>query len=45
MLIVPYPGKNHITNLSGKLNKACYAMKAIEPFMSQEPMKMIYYSY
>jgi hypothetical protein len=37
--------KNHITNLSGKLNKACYAIRAIKPFMSQESMKMIYYSY
>jgi hypothetical protein len=37
--------KNHITNLSGKLNKACYAIRAIKPFMPQESMKMIYYSY
>jgi hypothetical protein len=37
--------KNHITNLSGKLNKACYAVRAIKPLMSQESMKMIYYPY
>jgi hypothetical protein len=37
--------KNHITNLSGKLNKACYAIRAIKPFMSQESMKIIYYTY
>jgi hypothetical protein len=37
--------KNHITNLSGKLNKACYAIRTIKPFMSQESMKMIYYDY
>jgi hypothetical protein len=37
--------KNHITNFSGKLNKACYAIRAIKPFMSQESTKMIYYSY
>jgi hypothetical protein len=36
---------NHITNLTGKLNKACYAIRAIKPFISQESMKMIYYSY
>jgi hypothetical protein len=37
--------KNHITNLSGKLNKACYAIRAIKSFMSQESMKMTYYAY
>jgi hypothetical protein len=37
--------KNHITNLSGKLNKACYAIRAIKSFMYQESMKMIYYYY
>jgi hypothetical protein len=37
--------KSHITNLCGKLNKACYAIRAIKPSMSQESMKMIYYSY
>jgi hypothetical protein len=37
--------KNHIKTLSGKLNKACYAIRAIKPFMFQESMKMIYYSY
>jgi hypothetical protein len=36
--------KNHITNFSGKLNKACYAIRAIKPFMSQESMKIIYYA-
>jgi hypothetical protein len=37
--------KNHITNLSVKLNKACFAIRTIKPFMSQESMKKIYYSY
>jgi hypothetical protein len=37
--------KNHITNLSVKLNKACYAIRAIKPFVSQESMKMFYYSF
>jgi hypothetical protein len=37
--------KHHITGLTSKLNKACYAIRAIKPFMSLEVMKMIYYSY
>jgi hypothetical protein len=37
--------KDHITGLTSKLNKACYAIRAIKPFMSSEEMKMIYYSY
>jgi hypothetical protein len=37
--------KYHITGLTSKLNKACYAIRAIKPFMSLEVMKMIYYSY
>jgi hypothetical protein len=37
--------KVHITALTSKLNKACYAIRAIKPFMSLEAMKMIYYSY
>jgi hypothetical protein len=34
-----------MTGLTSKLNKACYAIRAIKPFMSLEVMKMIYYSY
>jgi hypothetical protein len=37
--------KDHITELTLKLNKACYAIRAIKPFMSLDEMKMIYYSY
>jgi hypothetical protein len=37
--------KDHITGLTSQLNKACYAIRAIKPFMSVEVMKMIYYSY
>jgi hypothetical protein len=36
--------KDHITELSLRLNKACYAVRAIEPFMSLDTMKMICYS-
>ena len=37
--------KDHITRLTSKLNKACYAIRAVKPFMSLEILKMIYYSY
>ena len=37
--------KDHITRLTLKLNKACYAIRAVKPFMSSEILKMIYYSY
>jgi hypothetical protein len=37
--------KDHIIELTSKLNKACYAIRAIKPFMSLDAMKMIYYSY
>jgi hypothetical protein len=37
--------KDHITRLTLKLNKACYAIRAAKPFMSSEILKMIYYSY
>ena len=36
--------KDHITGLTSKLSKACYAMWVIKPFMSLNVMKMIYYS-
>jgi hypothetical protein len=31
--------KDHITELILKLNKACYAIRAIKPFMSLDVMK------
>ena len=37
--------KDHITGLTSKLNKACYAIRAIKPFTSLDVMKMINYSY
>jgi hypothetical protein len=37
--------KGHITELSARLNKACYAIRAIKPFMSIDVMKSMYYSY
>ena len=40
-----FSSKDHIIELTSKLNKACYAIRAIEPFMSLDAMKMIYYSY
>jgi hypothetical protein len=37
--------KDHITGLISRINKACYAIRAIKPFMSLDVMKLIYYSY
>ena len=37
--------KDHISGLTSRLNKACYAIRAIKPLMSLDVMKLIYYSY
>jgi len=37
--------KDHIVELTSKLNKACYAIRAKKPFMSLDVLKMIYFSY
>jgi len=37
--------KDHIAALTSKLNKACYAIRAIKPFMSVDILRMIYFSY
>jgi hypothetical protein len=37
--------KNHIMDLSSRLNKAFYAIRAIKPLMSLNAMRMIYHSY
>ena len=37
--------KDHIVELTSKLNKACYAIRVIKPFMTLDVLKMIYYSY
>jgi hypothetical protein len=37
--------KDHIVELISKLNKACYAIRAIKPFMSLDVLKMINFSY
>jgi hypothetical protein len=37
--------KDHISGLTSKLNKACYAIRAIKPFTSLDVVKMTYYSY
>jgi hypothetical protein len=31
--------KDHVTELSSRLNKACYALRAIKPFISIDVMK------
>ena len=37
--------KEHIITLTSKLNKACYAIRAIKPFVSLDVLKMTYFSY
>jgi len=37
--------KDHITQLIPKLSKACCVLRCIRPFMSQDALKSIYYSY
>jgi hypothetical protein len=36
--------KDHIFELTSKLNKACYAIRVIKPFISLDVLKMIYFS-
>jgi len=37
--------KDHIAALTSKLNKACYAIRSIKPFLSVDILRMIYFSY
>ena len=37
--------KDHITQLTPKLCKACYVLRCIRPFISQDTLKSVYYSY
>ena len=37
--------KDHIVELTSKLNKTCYAIRVIKPFMSLDVLKIIYFSY
>jgi hypothetical protein len=37
--------KNHIDAIMPKLSSACFAVRAVKPFLSQEALKMVYFSY
>jgi hypothetical protein len=37
--------KDHIANLTIKLNKACFAIRAIKPYMSLSVLRTVYFSY
>jgi hypothetical protein len=37
--------KNHIDTTVPKLSSACFAVRAVKPFLSHESLKMIYFSY
>ena len=37
--------KEHISDLTSKLNKACYAIRAVKPLLSVHELRTIYFSY
>jgi len=37
--------KDHITVITSKLNKACYAIRLLKPFLTMNTMRMIYFSH
>jgi hypothetical protein len=37
--------KIHIDTIISKLSSACFAVTTVKPFLSQESLKMVYYSY
>ena len=37
--------KNHIGELTSRMNKACYAIRSIKPFMSLDVLRSTYFSY
>jgi hypothetical protein len=37
--------KHHIGELTSRLNKACYAIRLIKPFMSLDVLRSTYFSY
>ena len=37
--------KSHVNQISLRLSSACHAIKVITPLMSEDTLKMIYYSY
>ena len=37
--------KEHVAELTSKLNKACYAIRVLKPFMTLKALKMIYFAY
>jgi hypothetical protein len=37
--------KNHIDTIVSKLSSACFAIRAVKPFLSQESLRMVYFSY
>jgi len=39
------PWKDHIAALTSKLNRACFAIRSINPFLSVDTLRMIYFSY
>jgi len=45
MASLPSQQKNHFDKLMDKLSKACYVIRAVKPFITQEALRMIYFFY
>jgi len=37
--------RTHISTIIPKLSSACFALRVVKPFLSQDSLKMVYYSY
>ena len=37
--------RTHIDTIIPKLSSACFALRVVKPFLSQDSLKMVYYSY
>jgi len=37
--------RTHMGTIIPKLSSACFALRVVKPFLSQDSLKMVYYSY
>jgi hypothetical protein len=40
----PFSWKNLIDAIAHKLSSACFAVRAVKPFLSQESLRLVYFS-
>jgi len=45
VIVHSLPWKDHITQLIPNLSKACYVLRCIRPFMSQDALTSVYHSH